>query len=391
MDPRLSSRSGTRLVGWHPIAATSNLTSNEQHRKEIRKASKLYENKRALSLRPLASRSSGVGGFGLVGILLGQPARAADVASTVYIPVLLNLYTNSNITPAEAVGAIKAASKILEQAGLKLVVVKTNNPPGAGNGDNGDGDITNGEVPGMETYGGQEVTNTPAGKGLKVSFVRTPLTTSTTPAWSIHREPTVVVKNRGDTNNTGQSIAHEIGHIMTLSHAYVIGGTNVADGSGHAPNVPGPNGRGNIMAPSNYRNGTHLSTNQIDEIRSNRWVRGLCNRQFTNAFPALAEQIQFAYSVDPLHDAFGPGTGEAEAFYDLYQVALISAADAQDVHAEITVSGPLIDNGLVDATYTLGFDTDANVETGILFAGHPGVDRIVSIHVNGNPALGTSS
>ncbi|MCP4661841.1 MAG: hypothetical protein GY856_41085 [bacterium] len=72
----------------------------------------------------------------------------------------------------------------------------------------------------------------------------------------------MLVKKRSTTKKTGETIAHEVGHIMTLGAGHTIGGGVTAGPGGHAPPGTGTTGDGNLMAPSTRRKGTTLTPSE---------------------------------------------------------------------------------------------------------------------------------
>lgn len=317
----------------------------------------------------------------------------APVAQGIQIPVIVNVYPGGVVDPQ----AIEEANRILKQAGMKLVVVKTNqigeNSGGAGQwgGDNGadggtagDGTFTRGERDSMRTFGGKELDKLPNHKGIKISFGDVPVDGSGTPGVSVHRDPTIIVRDRGNSSNTGQTIAHEIGHVMTLGEGHKIDSTTNADEGGHAPDKPGTSGRGNIMAPSDYRAGTHLTPDQIAEMQRRKYVHGKCATQWDRAYPATKDPQQFGTITDNANDQ-----GAASPIYDLDAIFLTSLIGAPNVEAQLTVAGLLPTDVDISAIYALGLDVDADMSTGILYGDLPGVDRIVSCILEGNIGLGT--
>jgi hypothetical protein len=328
------------------------------------------------------------------------PTQAGGpVARGIQIPVIVNVYPGAVVRAQ----AIVEANKILRQANMKLVVVKTNwihansggvgqwgGDNGSGGGAAGDGQITHieGDVPdegeAVRKFGSNEIAKLPNQKGIKISFCQTPMVGSPTPGVAVHRDPTIIVRDRGNAQDTGETIAHEIGHVMTLGAGHRIAiGTN-ADDAGHAPNKPGNNGNGNAMAPSNRRVGTHLTQDQIDEMRRRRLVHGKCAAQWKKAYPAIKDEQQYGTITDALGDH-----GDNLSIYDLDQVYLTSLAGAYDIDVQITVAGLISPSMDIDANYSLGFDTDAYIATGVLYGELAGVDRIVTVIATGNIVSGT--
>lgn len=165
----------------------------------------------------------------------------------IHIPVIANIYNDHTpgppaplITADQIRAALAEANKILRQANIRLVLVKTQKidrnsggqnywggDDGSGGGTAGDGRFTAAEGAKIRAYGGTEINAFPNKKGIKIAFGHTPLVGSTTPGLAVHRNPTMIVTPRTDglgysANLTGQTIAHELGHIMTLGAGHLI-------------------------------------------------------------------------------------------------------------------------------------------------------------------------
>ncbi|MBE9569272.1 MAG: hypothetical protein IMF11_01480, partial [Proteobacteria bacterium] len=308
--------------------------------------------------------------------------------TSIQIPVIVNIYNNSGINESQAKNAVEEASKILNQAGYKLTVVKVNTSASAGDAGN-DGDLSPvnnyTEFRDMVKAGKDAIDATPNKKGIKISFVRTPWIGSTTPGWAYHDEPVVVVKNRGNASVTGQTIAHEIGHVLTLVGKYDIDATSKADESGHVgtsgatpPDLKGKSGDGNLMAPSNLpRNGTHLTPNQIEEIRKKRNVRGKCAIQWKWYYPATKEKQQHGTKTDNLDD-YGTGL----PYQDIFSTTLSSIDGTSDIYGQLSLGN--LFSGTVNTTYALVFDSDNNSGTGYGYGGLSGMEYALELTVIGS-------
>lgn len=319
----------------------------------------------------------------------GLPPFAA-AQDTTHVPVVINIYPNAGITEEDAKKAVEEASKHLAQAGVKLVPVKVNNPPagnggddGSGGGTAGDGDLTDAEALKAVEFGEGEVGKLAGGRGLKVSFVRNPEAgLPANPARTIHRRGTLLVKKRANNQQTGETIAHEIGHILTLGPGHVIGPGTRADGGGHSAD------NGNLMAPSNRRTGTGLTDEQKEEIRRRRGHHGWCSAQFERLFPATkCASGSGGATKGGGGDLAGLAAAAVPPEFDLrgawvWVLGGETLAGA-DVEAQITVAAAPWPGEAVNAVYSLGFDVDADAATGIVHAGLPGIDRIVFVFAAG--------
>lgn len=313
-------------------------------------------------------------------------AQNGGELTAIFIPVIINIYPNAGVTKQEARDSVQVASDILGQGSFSLIVVQVNDPPGDGNGDDGDGDFTLTELDDIQDFGGDELEDLPNQKGIKISFGRTPLVGSGTPGLSVHSNPTIIVRQRNTAQETGETIAHEIGHVMTLGVGHQIAPGVNANNGGHAPDQAGDHGNGNIMAPSDYRIGTHLTQDQIDEMREQMFVYGMCASQWDRAYPAEQDHAQFGTDFDRIGDS----TGEWRIF-DIRHVVMTSlhptdrtGGDTANISARITVSGILPANVSIIVDYTLGFNIDGDDMTGMEHGGLDGVDRIVYVIARGN-------
>jgi len=317
--------------------------------------------------------------FGFLFVILSPfsaiPANCAQVA--IQIPVIVNIYPDAGVTEDGARDAVKEANMALKQANIKLVVVKVQNATEGDAGDNGE--FNKEERKAVRTFGGMELDKLSNKKGIKICFGKTPTTESpNNPGISVHKNPTIIVQNRATSSQTGQTIAHEVGHVMTLGPGHTVTNTQNANNGGHTPNAPGETGRENLMAPSNYRSGTKLTADQISEIQTRKYFVGKCSTQFSDAFPATKDKQQYGTKTDENNDQ-----GLHPEYFDLNQQFLVSLDGAASIQSQLTVASPLPDAISIDARYTLGIDSDQNAATGIVYTSLAGVDRIVEIVATG--------
>jgi len=324
-------------------------------------------------------------GISVVSVITTNVVYAQPVAQGIQIPIVINIYNNANISVTQATDAVEKASKILQQAGLKLTRVKVNAT--ASDGDTGnDGDITPAEDQGMIDAAKRELGKTPNKKGIKISFVRTPEVGSKTPGWSYRCQPLVVVKNRGNASLTGETIAHEISHILCLGPGHKIDATTTADSGGHAPDKPGKSGKENLMAPSGYpnctsiRTGTHLTPDQINKMLT-KWLKvGKCAIQWKAAYPAEKEKQQYGTKTDNILDH---GTGPPHR--DLFSTTLYSIDGTSNIEGRLSLSA--LFSGTVDITYALVFDSDNNAGTGYSYGGFNGIEFALELTVTGSGGM----
>ena len=277
--------------------------------------------------------------------------------------VTVNSYNNSGVVKADAIDYVKRINEILRPARIVLNLAADRIKIGATAGDDGsdggtanDGDFTDKEGRKAVAEGAKEVKN--GVNGLNLIFARTPDVGSTTPGWSFHRVPAVVGKKRATAQQTAETMAHEILHTLTLAEKYNLDFTNQSDDHGHAPNNNndgGKSGNGNIMAPSNYRAGTHIQPLQIVKIL-NDGIAGRWGKQVDKpAKDAIGAKIpmQKGGDADPLGDhlALMPN------YLDLTGVSLYSLADDDVMEGLIDLADLFPDVDSFSASYSLEFDS----------------------------------
>lgn len=193
------------------------------------------------------------------------------------IPVVVNIIDDTDSSNVDE--AIKKANKIFEGAGIRLIVKKTIPDVNVGNGDDNltraerDEARRNGQTVLKDTVG--------AGKGIKIDVVTNCSTTSSTTGVSVHRIPVVIVEPTDDANAMGNTIAHEIGHSLTIT--------------AHSGD---PN---NVMWPYRDPNATTWTPDDVNEIRPNARTRGTSRWEFPIPWPWLgpvAFPISTSYSID---------------------------------------------------------------------------------------------
>jgi hypothetical protein len=310
-------------------------------------------------------------GAALVSIVAPAGVRA-DPPTAAFIPVIINIYKNAGITEAQAKDAIKEANKIYSRlkVGITLVPVKTNNNVTDGDAEeDGKVDWANREYDKWNEHGKKEIEKTDNKKGIKLSFGLEPEKGKTNPGWAFHGQPMACVKNRGTKELTGATIAHEVGHIMTLKDHVV-------------------DDRKNLMAPSEEGNGgaafretdpskLTLTQAQIDEIRKSRFTRGKCSTQFQQAYPAEKNPQQWAAKTDNSGDSTG-----AFAYSDLSSLTLSSLNDGtSSLEGVLTLQSKF--SGTVNNVYSLAINSD-NAPSGFPYKGFTGVEYAVEVLVTGS-------
>lgn len=309
------------------------------------------------------------------------------------IPFLVNNYMGSGATEAHAREAVELANTILKKAKMMLVLVDVReNQTGGDDGSNGgtaqDGRFTDGrtgEGRKVSDFGDKEVAMLPGGKGMKVSMAQAGggvAVGSTTPGLSYHRFPTFICENRTTTELTAATLAHEIFHVMTLDHPT----------AGSPEDTPG-----NIMTPSNagrdafvnspdadkgLENVT-LTPGQIAQVRAD----GIPKKMgVSGTMKSPARKLQ--YEFGSVSDVLGDQTAGQPDYLDITRVSLAGEADLEDLHLLLALGDSLPTSGLIDVRYSLLFDTDDNASTGSFVNGVPGIEREVTMAIDGDAAAG---
>lgn len=325
--------------------------------------------------------------FGLSKITLALP-----VAEKTHIPVVINILKGAGVTEPEARDAVKKASEILNNACFKLVVIDVNKDVEIGNKD---GELTYNERKEARTKGGQELmdkTKHPNQKGIKIYFADKPVAGKGSTGVSVHKkeadgkeygDPTIIVKKHGDAAATGQTIAHEISHVLTLGKGHKIDNSTKADNGGHIPKSKEGQFPDNVMrrTAGNYKKFTPA---QVSKMKEDKYRHGKCTAQFKSAYPAEKYQQQYGAQTDDFSDQSLGAAG----YFDLHQVIMQSLAQDENIGGTLALNDLLPDSGSIDATLGFLFNTDADSLTGISHKGFDGVEKEVAIHVSGDLSLG---
>ena len=312
--------------------------------------------------------------IGAVGLTYEK--ATCETVTGIQIPVIVNLYKDGG-SEADARKAIEEANKLLKGAGFKMNIVdvvdlsKDGAPVG---GDTGrDGEFgTRAERDAARTYGNEELDknakNKNKGKGVKISFTKK-ASGDDDRGVSVHRNRTMLVRQstagEGGAQDTGQTLAHELGHILTIK--------------GHSA------GADDIMQATGK--GTKFTKEQIAEMQKfdNKYMVGKCATQWSSAYGAEKDKQQFGAKTDALGDL---AAGVSSSWLDINQVILMgldagdhTGQDTSNVHGLFSLNGVLPVDAF-SARYALGFDIDANTATGTALAGGVGFDRLAYIDVS---------
>jgi hypothetical protein len=291
------------------------------------------------------------------------------------VPVVINILSNSGASVVNATSVVAEVNDYFRTNNwnVRFKVEKVNQ--NVTMGDSGDGDLTVAEGDTVVARGRAELTNQFGGKGIKITFAKTPEVGSTTPGWSIHRNPSFVIKDRGSNSLTAQTIFHEFGHIVTLCGTYLLEGSNWSNARGHAPETNTSWGAKNFMAPSNWRDGVDVTSNQRAKVESDGVLDGLSTAVTNNpASTPAGVRRRVAYARYMRYYA----QSNAYLFSD---VMLRSVLAVQAMYGQLVLGGLFPMSGGLQVVYRLLFDADNEVSTGADIAGFLGIDRELRIFV----------
>ncbi len=291
------------------------------------------------------------------------PSGAAAAPETdIILPLVINVLQGAGVDIAQVNAAVQRANEIYKKAGIRLQVVKYNpNVPKPGDGN---GALTRDERDELRDKGAAElpVSNLGTVRGVKVTIGEQPdVTKPGVNGMAIHKNPVAIIrKNPDDTppnmTKTGNTMAHEIGHILTLRDLYQ------------------PSTANRLMYGYATRTDTVLTPEEIAEIRGEAARRGQVLTW--NGGPSAPAENQRAAKADP--EKLNPA---AEAHMNVWMGSLTSPTFTDDFDWRLTLGGTVPVG--VEATYRLLINSDA-APTGETVAGMPGIDRIVRADVVGS-------
>ncbi len=303
--------------------------------------------------------------------VLNAQADVPAAEEWVDIPVVVNIIDASDASNVD--DAIKKANEILKQAHIRLVVKKTNNNVNVGNGDP---NLTEAEGDTAQEDGQKELDKVcGAGKGIKITVADDCWTEDpNTVAWSIHRNPVIIIEPDADANEMGETITHELLHSLTVT--------------AHSNDV------NDVMYPTEAGNGI-INPNDVNEIFPNAKKRGKPYFIVPRVLPGrpVAIPAGIDYSIDihgAILDSFFDVFCEASSFdpcdpnfgyADLREISIFSDCD----------NGLLIPGTVIYYSIQLGGDFPADsffdvfMDTSIDYDPVPDIDAMIHMHIWGNP------
>ncbi len=285
------------------------------------------------------------------------------------VPVVINILSNSGANVANITNSIKLVNEYFKTNNwnVRFKVEKVHEDVTMG--DDGDSNLTYAEGDAVVAAGRAELTNNFGGKGIKINVANTPWVSNTTPGWSVHRNPSFVIKDRITNSLTAQTIFHEFGHIVTLCGSYVLEGTNRANANGHAPSNDFSWGAKNFMAPSNWRHGVDVTSNQKAKVKTDGVLDGLSISVTNNpALTAAAVKRFLAFALFMRYYALANP-------YFFGSAMLRSTLEKQRIFGQLLLGGLFPQSSSAWVLYRLLFNADNSISTGPTIAGFPGIDR----------------
>ena len=315
----------------------------------------------------------------LITVCLGGGPRT-QAEESIEIDTVINITSQAGIgviTTQEAEEAVAKANEILKKAKIKLKLVRVDGPTSQGaQGGNTDGNSSfdDEERKKAREEGGKELDGVVgAGKGIKITFGGTVKEGSATPGISVHHNRCAICENRPTSQLSGETIAHEVGHILTLCGTYPITATTSANAAGHADD------NDNFMAPSNRRTGTNVTTMQAEEMRKKATTLGTTVTQPAVSQPAVVVPHGSGGKQDERND-FVPPLQPPPAGLN-YNQAYHRQGDA-NMNLFFTLENVLDPLVPMNWRYLWLWDIDNNPGTGANMLGTPGVERGVLIQIN---------
>lgn len=293
---------------------------------------------------------------------------------------------NPVATTQDAENAVAKANEILKQAKIRIRTVKVNGPTSAaanaGNSD-GNSDFDRDERDAAREAGGKELDGAVgAGKGIKITLGDNPQSGNVdNPGISIHENRCAICRNRATSQLSGETIAHEIGHILTLSAGHQITSTQVADAGGHSPDTQ------NFMNPSDTRAGTNITTQQAEEMRKKAKELGRTVTQPATSLPATTQAHGAGGKQDERRDAFNLVPAAGLNYMQAYHLG-----GGTNMSLLFTLENALDPFQPAQWRYLWLFDTDNNPLTGITMMGVQGVERgiLIQVSIPGNGSFFSS-
>jgi len=321
------------------------------------------------------------------------------------VPLLVNVLENVDLgepgtgDDVEYVEEVVAeANKILKQAQIRLGFDSENAfKPNVSDQANNDGELSQAEMEGYKIAAMNELRQhtDQTHSGVKLVFVNELLDDADCVGAAAHNpyRPMVVLNpNLGTKEEQGNTLAHEFSHAMTLGDFHLISETDdgeiVADGTSHSNDLE------NLMysgrsGPAGQR-GTTLTGEQRREIRTKAKHRGVTR---LGGLPLISIATDcLGCAQGGVQDATGadiaPGTVS-----DVLAASIVQTSTGDPFELAISFSGGL---GPFEAVeFSAKFDTDDDTSTGATLTppfgpAIPGVDRLASIFVQGDPGAGGS-
>ncbi len=291
-------------------------------------------------------------------LLLGASGTVrawADPAADEWIelPVVINLYNGCSVTAAESKEYIKRANEVLKQAKIKLTIAKTNENFMVGNNDANQAESEDDEA---IKKGKKELEDNTKGKGIKINFCDRPIASSAnTNGWAIHKTPVIFVRESDTTEKSGNTVAHEICHVLTIDY-----------------DLYAEANRNRLMYGYSSRTGTELTDAEKEEIRKEAAKRGTIQKKQDAATPSTPKRKE---------TSLGYNTQDAspDNFQGVKDASITSLEGDADYECRLVLGGEIPPGQ--GCVYHFLVDIDNNPATGVVMGDVQGVERGIMIQI----------
>lgn len=303
-------------------------------------------------MRCSRTRFSNVCLMSMIQACLGGVAHAED--EFINLPIVINIMNGSDMSEDDAREAVKAANEIYKQAGIKFTIHKINTGVADPSGDEGSS-LTRADRDKLRENGVNEL---PVSKGVKVTFAAQPdAGDAGTNGLTVHKVPCSICRK---TPRTGETMAHEIGHILTLDDLY------------------GEGTEGRLMhGVFNTRTGTTLTDAEKEEIKKEAQKRACA----TVVKPTPESEAQIKQNGGGLSTNTGTLVPGVPSWQDILMGQWTLTQPDPFFEFRLTSAG------IVPPSGSWGWDillnTDGSPFTGNVLRGFPGIDARIFIQVSG--------
>ena len=299
-------------------------------------------------------------------LALAAPVGADDFVN---VPIVVNILKGAGFTEADAKSIVDRASEIYKQAKVKFTLVKTNKDVEIGNGD---ANLTKAEGDTAKKKGEDELKASAKKKGIKIYLTNDPWVEEPgTNGWAVHKNPVVFIpKNPTGANDaeklrrTGNSAAHEMGHVLTLPDRYT-------DAT-----------KDQLMYGRDSRTDTKLTAADITEVNGEAKKRAAVEEKPATPAPSTPKAKEIGIGIHT--ETTVPAIPE---FQNITMAMMTAEASAPLYDFRLTL-GDVIPN-LTATQQFLYLNTDSNPGTGITRGGVNGLDLEIQLQSIGGAGFVT--